>query len=217
MHRVSRRFLNSSLAWNSGTPTMNLSPMRARPLQPAQGASSSSFAGFQLPPASGMPGSPNPALPSVTIRIVSFLFRCLARFSRPTQLESGVLEKTCSMLDEPEGRILRLQVQLATFHRHLSGRTIEFRYRKRPPSIWRLANRQDIHRAVLTVRGRVSGFSTVATVRLAKGVLSSLEFDLIPWTAHEPLEIEGKFADLVDSAPEGGTSNHAGEPDYAQS
>ena len=52
---------------------------------------------------------------------------------------------------------------------------------------------------MLVVRGSVSGFSTVATVRLAKGVLCSLNFDSIPWVAHEPLEIEAKFTDLVEA------------------
>src|SRR5690606_31670966 len=139
--------------------------------------------------------SPDPGFPAVTIRTADLLSRFLARFSRPTALESGVLEKTCSLLDEPEGRIFRLQVQLATFRRHPSGRIVEFRFRKRPPSIRRLADRQDIHCVELAARGSVSGFSTMATVRLAKGVIRSLEFDMIPWAAHEPLEIEGRFAD----------------------
>lgn len=193
---------------------MDLSPLMAPPLQPAQGASSSSFAGLQATPADGMPGtvperphiSPNPAFLSATIPTGNFLARLLSRFSRPTPLESGVLEKVCAMLDEPEGRILRLQIQLAAIRRHSSERTVEFQYRKRPPSIRRLANCQDIHRAVLTVRGRVSGFSTVATVRLAKGVLSSLDFDSMPWAAHEPLEIESQFADLVEPAVDVGIS-----------
>lgn len=147
---------------------------------------------------------------------MNFLSRLLARFSRPTRMESGVLEKTCAIMDESEGRILRLQVQLAVLQRHPSRHIVEFRYRERPPAIPRLANCQNIHRAVLTVRGNVSGFSTLATVRLANGVLCSLEFDPIPWAAHEPLEIEGRFTDLVESATNGGTPGHGGEPKHEQ-
>jgi hypothetical protein len=158
----------------------------------------------------------DPALPSASTRTANFLARLLARFSRPTALESGVLEKTCAMLDESEGRILRLQVQLATIRRHPSGRIIEFRYRKRPPSIRRPTNCQDVHRAILVVRGRVSGFSTRATVRLAKGVLSSMEFDTLPWAAHEPLEIEGRFSDHAESVTECGKPGLAGKPDSNQ-
>lgn len=131
---------------------------------------------------------------------MNFLSRFLARFSRPTPLESGVLEKIAAMLDEAEGRVFQLQVRLAVFQRHPSGRSVEFRYRERPPTIRRLANCQSIHRTVLVVRGSVSGFSTVATVRLAKGVLCSLDFDSISWVAHEPLEIEANFTDLVEPA-----------------
>jgi hypothetical protein len=137
---------------------------------------------------------------SGAIRTTNFLSRFFERFSRPTPLETGVLEKTCAMLDEIEGRLLRLQVQLAVFQRHPSGHIVEFHYRKWPPEIPRLATCQSIHCAVLAVRGSVSGFSTVATVRLTKGVLRSLEFDTIPWAAHEPLEIEGRFMDLVETA-----------------
>ena len=225
MHRASRDFLNSPLTWNGGTPTMDISPLGARPLQSAQDASSSSFAGFQMPPTDGLTGtilkrpriSPDTTCPSATIQTGNFLSRFLARFSRPTQLESSVLEKTCAMLDEAEGQILQLQIQLATIWRHPSGRTIEFRYRKRPPSIRRFANCMEPHRAAeLAVRGSVTSFSTVATVRLAAGVLSSLEFDMIPWAAHEPLEIESQFSDLGEPAANGGYS-HTGKPNSTSS
>ena len=157
-------------------------------------------------------GSPGSAFLPVPARIMNCLSRLLKRLSRPTPLESGVLEKTCAMLGEPENRILRLQIQLAVFQRHPLGRSVEFRYRERPPAIRRLANCQSIHRAVLALRGSISGFSTVATVRLAKGVLSSLDFDPIPWTADESLEIETQFVDFGDSVPNTGSSGHGGEP-----
>jgi hypothetical protein len=130
---------------------------------------------------------------------MNFFSRFFARFSRPTSLELGVLEKTCAILGEAEGRVFQLQVRLAVFHRDPSGRSVEFRYRERPPAIRRLANCPNIHRAVFTVRGSVSGFSTVATVRLVKGVPCSLSFDPIPWVAPEPLVIEAKFTDLVEA------------------
>jgi hypothetical protein len=130
---------------------------------------------------------------------MNFLSRFLTCFSRPTSLESEVLGEIAAMLGEAEGRVFQLQVRLALFQRHPPGRNVEFRYRTRPPAIQRLANCQNIHRAVLVVRGSVSGFSTLATVRLAKGVLCSLDFDPIPWVAHEPLEIEARFTDLVEA------------------
>jgi hypothetical protein len=143
---------------------------------------------------------------------MKFLSRFLARFSRPTPLELGVLEKIAAMLGEDEGRTFRLQVRLAVVRRHPSGRNVEFRYRERPTTIQRLANSQNIHRAVLVVRGSVSGFSTVATVRLAKGVLCSLEFDSIPWAASEPLKIEAKFTDLLEPTADGDSPGHGQEP-----
>ena len=143
---------------------------------------------------------------------MNFLFRFLARFSRPTPLESGILEKTAAILDEAEGRIFRFQVQLAVLQRDPSGRNVKFRYKEKPPAIRRLANFQSIHRAVLVGRGSISGFSTVATVRLVKGVLSSLDLDSVPWSAHEPLEIEVRSSDLTAPTTNGSMWDHGTEP-----
>ena len=177
---------------NVPTSLRMLPPVRTRLLRKTPGASSRLFTGLPVP-----------------MRTMNFLSRFLARFSRPTPLELGVLEKIAAMLGEDEGRTFRLQVRLAVFRRHPSGRNVEFRYRERPPTIRRLANCQNIHRAVLVVRGSVSRFSTVATVRLAKGVLCSLDFDPIPWVAPEPLEIEAKFTDLAEPAADGAPSGHS--------
>ena len=98
------------------------------------------------------------------------------------------------MLPASEAAIFKHQIRQARFRRYFAGGSVIFSFpagRPVPPLKGRLENAT---LAVLTVRGRISGFRTTATVRLTNGILSAIHFDPLPWADGGGFEIEGELS-----------------------
>lgn len=123
--------------------------------------------------------------------------RIFDRLRRMTPLESAILRELETSLPADEGSTLALQIRTARIRRLCGGRSLDFSFRRPVQPIERLTNEPSAVLAVATVKGKVSGFRTIASIRLAAGTLAVIDFDSIPWTGHEPLEVQCRICDAA--------------------
>lgn len=121
--------------------------------------------------------------------LLNTLLRCL---QRPTPLESSVLQAVAAALPQEEGETFRAQFKAASFKREWGGRCVHFFFNGQtpPPPITRLSGFVKAPLATVTVQGKASLFKTTAKVHVMRGILSSLDFDLIPWSEKEDYTLE---------------------------
>ena len=99
------------------------------------------------------------------------------------------------MLPAAEAAIFKLQIRQARFRRYSGGRSITFSYSLRRPVPPLENHPENATLAVLTIRGRTSGFTTTATVRMNEGILSAIDFDPLPWADGGGFEIQGDLSE----------------------
>lgn len=128
--------------------------------------------------------------------MMKFLARFLRRFRRLSALEISLLDHVEKMLREAERSLFRSQISVAQFDRE--WRSVVFSYPEPPPSIDRFAGAPLLKLAILNAKGKVSGFTVIATVTLAHGVLRSIDYNVVPWSHPEAVEINGKMLVTLD-------------------
>ena len=117
------------------------------------------------------------------------LFKFFGRLSRT---EASILEFVAQRLPQAEQLAFRSQVKAAQLQKNFQ--TILFTYPKPQTAIAPFADTLFAKLAVVTVKGRASGFTLEATVSLSRGVLHSLDFNLMPWSDYEDLDIHAELA-----------------------
>lgn len=113
------------------------------------------------------------------------------KLSRLTPLESAVLCYLASVMVAEEGGILECQWKVALVQRP-TARRVNFTYRN-DREITVLGSGSELPEVILgrvRVCGQISGFKTTATVKACKGVLVSIDFEPIPWSGNERLDLD---------------------------
>lgn len=123
--------------------------------------------------------------------MMNFLARFLRCFRRLSALETSLLGYVEKMLPEADRPLFRSQIGAARFDR--DWRSVVFFFPEAPPAIGRFAGAPLLKLATLNAKGRMSGFTVIATVTLAHGILHSIDYNVVPWTHPEAVEINGKM------------------------
>lgn len=120
-----------------------------------------------------------------------FIKSFLKIFRHLSRAEASILDYVAERLPEAEQLAFRSQVKAADFQKH--SHTILFSYTEPQKPMAQFADTLFAKLAVVTIKGRASGFTVLATVFLSRGVLHSLDFDRMPWMHCEELDIQGEI------------------------